>query len=242
MKIKPILLALLLAAALTGCSKHPKPRHIVILIDVSGSIERTSLDQAFKAIEDLAGHLQRGDGISIIPILGDAEAQASGQIIRFEVPARRQAYDSDLSMFREKLKRGLTTMRQTASAHPGSKTDILGSMELAQQEFHGVPGQSRQMLFVLSDFIQEDRDLDFRTDQRMASTLTARDFAKHITTTASSEFTKVEVFLGLLRSKEYVTLSRKRRAAIRGFWLQYFSSCDVQPVYEIDGPTSLERM
>src|SRR5262249_38068983 len=133
------------------------------LPDVSGSIDRQALHQAFQAIDELVGHLNRGDKIGIIPILGDAEAEASGRIIRFEVPANRQAYDSDLKAFRQKLKTSLATMEAEAIAHPGGKTDILGSVVLAGQEFEATPNQlAKEEIVILTDFIQEDGSLDFR--------------------------------------------------------------------------------
>ena len=134
MKLKRTLIQCVLAVALLGCGKR-EPRHIIILPDISGSIDRESLKQAFKAIDELAGHLQRGDRLTIIPILGDAEAEAAGKILRFVVPANRQAYDTDLHEFRSKLDGSLKEMRTNAAVHPGSKTDILGTLRLAQQEF-----------------------------------------------------------------------------------------------------------
>src|SRR5690242_3325667 len=119
MKINKILIVLVLAVALLGCGKR-EPRHIVIMPDVSGSIDRESLEQAFKAIDELAGQLQRGDRLTIIPILGDAEAEASGRILRFEVPANRQAYDTDLRDFRSKLGSSLKEMGNRAIRHPGT--------------------------------------------------------------------------------------------------------------------------
>src|SRR5437660_1535786 len=101
-------------------SKQKERRHIVILPDVSGSIEPSALEQAFKAIDELSGSLRRGDKIAIIPILGDAEAEASGRIIRFEMPMNRQAYDSDLRDFRVKLRSALQQMEARADAHPGA--------------------------------------------------------------------------------------------------------------------------
>jgi hypothetical protein len=79
MKIKRILIVSVLAVALIGCGKH-EPRHFIIMPDVSGSIDRESLEQAFKAIDELASHLRRRDRLTIVPILGDAEAEASGKI------------------------------------------------------------------------------------------------------------------------------------------------------------------
>jgi len=155
MTTKKILIAFVLAVALLGCGKR-EPRHIVIMPDVSGSIDRESLEQAFKAVDELASRLQRGDRLTIIPILGDAEAEASGRILRFEVPANRQAYDTDLRNFRSKLDYSLKTMEANAIAHPGAKTDILGSITLAEQEFEAADSKSYKVLLILSDFIEED--------------------------------------------------------------------------------------
>src|SRR5882672_11108776 len=150
MKIRKLLIMSVLVVALFGCGKR-EPRHIVILPDVSGSIERESLEQAFKAVDEFASHLQRGDRLTIIPILGDAEAEASGRIMRFEVPLNRQAYDTDLRNFRVKLKTSLTEMQVNAAIHPGSQTDILGTVGLAEQEFQADAGGRRHVLVVLSD-------------------------------------------------------------------------------------------
>src|SRR5690242_6134844 len=113
MEIKRVLIVLVLAVALLGCGKR-EPRHIVILPDVSGSIERESLEQAFKAIDELAGHLQRGDRLTIIPILSDAQAEAQGHILRFEVPANRQAYDVNIKSFKFKTKQSLIEFESKA--------------------------------------------------------------------------------------------------------------------------------
>lgn len=223
MNLKPLRLMLLLAAALVGCSRHPEPRHIVILIDVSGSIERTSLNQAFKAIEELAGHLQRGDRISIIPILGDAEAQASGRIIRFNVPITRQAYDSDLRHFRVKLKNALGKAQADAVGHPGPKTDILGSIMLADEEFKGSPDHSRHLLIVLSDFIQESSGVDFKASGYLATPAIARKFAAQLAKNHAVDFNGLPAYLGFLQSREYSALPLTRREAIRRFWVEYFN-------------------
>src|SRR5205823_1994569 len=135
MSFRSVFFVLLLAAGLFGCGQQPEARHVVILIDVSESIDRTALEQAFKAIDDLVGRLHRGDRIAVIPILGDAQAEASGRITRFQVPTNRQAYDSDLHKFRLGLGASLKEMQAKAVAHPGRKTDILGSVALAGQEF-----------------------------------------------------------------------------------------------------------
>lgn len=238
MKIKKLLIVSVLAVVLLGCGRR-EPRHIVIMPDVSGSIDRESLEQMFKAIDDLAGHLQRGDRLTIIPILGDAEAEASGKILRFEVPTNRQAYDTDLRDFRNKLNTSLKEMRADAVTNPGAKTDILGAIALAEQEFNLHPGNSTKLLAILSDFIQEDQQFDFRTNEDFSSDASAQAFAIERAQTANIRFDKVEVYLGLLKSYEFTALNRPRRNFIKSFWIQYFDSTRAHARFFTDGSGSL---
>jgi len=232
---KRIFITAVLAVALLGCGKR-KPRHIVIMPDVSGSIDRESLEQAFKAVDELAGQLQRGDKLTIIPILGDAEAEASGKIMRFEVPASRQAYDKDLRDFRSKLNASLTEMRANAIARPGSKTDILGAVALAEQEFNLNTDHSTKLLAILSDFIEEDRQFDFRTDNAISGVGSVQKFATQQAQMENIKLEKIEVYLGLLKSSEFAALERSRRNAIKGFWIQYFNHTGAHPRFFDDGP------
>ncbi len=240
MSVRILFFAGLLAAGLFGCGKQPEPRHIVILPDVSGSIDPKTLEQAFKAIDDLVGNLHRGDRIAIIPILGDAEAEASGRIIRFKVPTNRQAYDADLSSFRRRLGASLKEMQAEAVAHPGSKTDILGSVGLAGQEFQSVSAKSWRQLVILSDFIQEDREINFMKDQRLMNRTTAEHFVARTAAGNPIAFQHVRVYLGMMRSTEYTGLAQRRREAIREFWIEYFTSCGAEPRFANDGVGLIE--
>jgi hypothetical protein len=228
-------LALMLAVALLGCGKQ-QPRHIVILPDVSGSIDRSAEEKAFKAIDELISHLRRGDKVTIIPILGDAQAEASGRIIRFEVPTERQAYDADLRNFRLRLKASLGEMKAAAIAHPGPRTDILGSIALAKQEFLSATYESKRLLVVLSDFIQEDRELNFKTDKHVASRAVAKEFATQTARVSALDLNGMPVYLGGLQSNEYTDLGQSRREAIQEFWITYFLSSDAHPRFVTDGP------
>jgi hypothetical protein len=238
MKINKLLIMSVLAVALLGCGRR-EPRQFIIMPDVSGSIEQESLEQAFKAIDELAGHLWRGDRLTIIPILGDAEAEASGRILRFEVPANRQAYDTDLRDFRRKLIASLKEMHAKAIAHPGSKTDILGAIALAEQEFDLHPDHSTKLM-ILSDFIEEDQQFDFRTSGTISSALSVQKFAMRQARIGNIRLNKVEVYLGLLKSSEFTALGKSRRNAIKGFWIQYFKNTGANPNFYDDGPGLLK--
>jgi hypothetical protein len=239
MKIKKFFIVLVLAVVLLGCSKS-KPRHIVILLDVSGSIDRESRDQAFKAIDELANHLQRGDKITIIPILGDAETEAPGTILRYEVPSNRQAYDTDLRDFQSKLNASLKEMQTGAAAHPGAKTDIVGSIFLAGQELQS-DLSSTGFLIVLSDFLQESPEMDFRRDNRLNSQSNAKHFAGQLCEKTKVDLQNIPVLLGLLRSHAYKNLIPPRRAAIQTFWLNYFNLLNSNPRFASDGLSALKQ-
>jgi hypothetical protein len=242
MKIKRIFIVSVLAVASLGCGKR-EPRHIVILPDVSGSINRESLEQTFKAIDDLAGHLQRGDRLTIIPILSDAEAQASGRILRFEVPANRQAYDTDLRDFQTKLNSGLQEMQSKAATHPGAKTDILGTLRLAQQEFQSAEHTSDRRLIVISDFIQDYGRLNFNRDNHFDNENTAMHFAEQAAKEDQiHKFEHLKIYLGLLRSDEYAHMGQNRRNAIMTFWKTYLRSFSDGTEFRADGIGLLESL
>lgn len=235
MKTSGRLLALLVTATVLGCGNR-QSRNCVIVPDLSASIGPDALRQEFRAIDQLVGRLQRGDRIAVIPILGDAETEASGRILRFEIPTARQAYDSDLRNFRNKLQAELKEMQSNALAHPGTKSDILGSVVLTQEELQASPSRSKQMLVILSDFIQEGQGFDFRTDKRLRNMPLARRFANECVAKNKLSLSRVSVYLGLLRSSEYSALQEARRNTIKEFWIQYFRDADADPRFGTDGP------
>lgn len=234
MRVNKLLITFVLAVALIGCGKRA-PQHIIIMPDVSGSIDRESLEQAFKAINEFAGHLQRGDRLTIIPILGDAEAEASGRILRFEIPANRQAYDTDLHDFRSKLSSTLNAMRANAITHPELKTDILGSLTLAQQEFQSASEQTKKLLIVLSDFIQDDASLNFGNDRNLADRLHAKKLAERMARISPINLAGVRVYAGFLQSTEYTRMEKSRRNGIAEFWFEYLRQSGTPPHLVADG-------
>lgn len=227
---------LMFAASLISCGKPiHTPEQLVILIDVSASIEAEAEGQAFAAIDTLIAHRQRGDRITVIPITGDAQADTPGRVLRFEVPTVRQAYDNDLRQFRNNVKKSLEGPRAHAVANPDANTDILGAVVLAQQEFTFRAGNARKTLIILSDFIQDDSELHFLGERRLLNRAVAKQFALTLSGARDSDFRETVVYLGLLRSKDYKRLSRARRDAIQSFWVEYFHDCNGRASFMSDG-------
>jgi len=236
-RISPFGATLLLVVGLFGCGKQAVvgAQQLVVLIDVSDSIEPAAEEQAFGAIDRVIAQRQRGDRIAVIPITGDAQAESSGRVIRFEVPTVRQAYDNDLRDFRNKLKRALEEFKAAAIASPGAKTYILGAVTLAEQEFKFHAGSSKKSLVILSDFIQDDSELNFLRDARLASKAVAKEFAMQLARATAIDLRGVPIYLGLLRSKDYKGVGRNRREAIQQFWIEYFNSTGAKAELAVDG-------
>src|ERR1035437_1643670 len=233
------LLLLLSALALSSCAggyhSPAQTIHRVYLLDCSASIAPRALDDAFHQVELQADKMQRGDRISVIPITSDSDTNAQGNILRMTVPLNRQFYDQDLQVFRKNFRQALRAIHDHAKVHLFDKTDILGSVDLAAQEFAPDDGSVHKRLIVLSDFIEEDGILDFRTAPALAGETSARMLASRLVKNIP-QISTVSVFLGSLQSAELDRLPKARRQAIREFWLEYFNNEKTHPVFATDGP------
>jgi hypothetical protein len=237
-RIRYALLSCILVAGLSGCilrQNEPRHSHTVFLIDVSASIDKAAEEAAFDAVIQAVKSLHRGDSVSVIPITGDAETEAQGRIMRFRVPTVREAYDQDLKRFAESVRASLTQAKAAAVASPGAKTDILGSIDLAFQEFAVDPANAEQSLIVLSDFIQDDSTMNFNKDPALADSGKSKLLAERLL--HEKQLPRLSrVFLGTLRSSDLMRLDRKRRKAIEAFWMRYCSALSAAPVFAVDGP------
>src|SRR5438270_268455 len=84
---------------IVGCRAEQESSNTIVLIDTSGSIESSSLSDAFDSIAEMAKHLNRGDSLVVIPVASNAEVDTSGRVLRFTVPNKREGYDADLAHF-----------------------------------------------------------------------------------------------------------------------------------------------
>lgn len=219
---------------LGGCTPAKRPREIIIVPDISASIEQQARRQMFDAIKQVALHLHRGDTLTIIPITGDAEADLQGRILHYEVPTadKREAYDADLRKLSSQVGSDLEGLESEALAHPGQHTDILGTIRIAMAEFS--PADTDKRLIVLSDFVQDDRQSDFRRDRSVATSDAGKRFGAELQKRVAYR-RSVRVFLARLRSTDYAALNPKRREGISAFWETLMPLSTIEP----DGPQSL---
>jgi hypothetical protein len=221
----------------TAClRKAPPSRLIIVLIDVSASIEPEAQQSAFQAIEDILPTLRRGDSLVVIPITGDAGNDSQGRIIRLTLAERREAYDQDLRRAAANLRHSLEETKAATLRTPGAHTDILGALQLAEEEIR-LAGEGRnKMLILLSDMIQDDDELNFRHDIALRNAVSAASLATTSPRSASLRFQETPIFIGFLRSRDRARLSPQRRTAIDIFWLMFLKNCGANPHLAKDGP------
>lgn len=233
------LFSLLLVLTIVSCAggHHSSSRtiHRVYLLDCSASVRPKALEDAVQQIDLVAAGMQRGDRISVIPITSSSDTNAQGNILRMEVPLNRQPYDHDLTTFRRTFHQALQTLHNHANAHLYKETDILGSVDLAAQEFATDDEPTQKRLIIFSDFIEEDGTFDFRAAPALAGASNARQLASRLAKN-SAHIPNASVFLGSLQSTELERLSKSRRFAIREFWLEYFKNEKDHAVFATDGP------
>jgi len=234
--MKKLLPSYLMLITLLGGCKSFTPREDIFVLDVSQSIDANAEQQMFAVVEDAAKQLRRGDTLTIIPITGNAEAELQGRTLHYAIPSadNRQAYDADLRNLSTQIKEDLARLQADAIAHPGKHTDVIGSIWAAMKVFS--KRQTDKRLVVLSDFIQDDDQYNFRKDFRIANETDAIALGQSVAP-LNGDPPVVNVILGRLRSNEFSALPPSRQRAINAFWGQVMSPAVVEP----DGTTVLAR-
>jgi len=222
--MKRLILVLAVLINLTGC-KQEQPVYTILLIDVSNSITPSGVKSEFKFADDLVATMRRGDRLTVIPITGNALADTSDQILRLAAPTHRQTYEYDLKLFRQQARQQIQSMRDAALAHPSSRTDILGALDAAGEEFDAENDRQQQKsLVVLSDFIEDADAYHFAVDPALASDVSARAFARRLQNDTHLAIDGVRVRLKTVESTDLRKLTFKRQKAIRAFWLDYLAA------------------
>src|ERR1017187_3422334 len=125
---------------LVACS-HRTPEATVEVIDTSLSITPRAKKAALDAVQDQIAHMQRGDRLVLIPITGDAANDSGGRVLRLSAPTRRETYDTDLRRFYEQARKQWIAWVSSLDPYQ-SRTDILGALDVAQQELVLLPKES----------------------------------------------------------------------------------------------------
>jgi hypothetical protein len=218
---------------LAGCS-HPVPKATVDVLDTSLSITPRAEHAAENAILDQISRLGRGDRLIVIPITGDAQNDAGGRILRLVAPTERQAYDSDIRRFQGDAKKQYAAWLASLDPHQ-MRTDILGTLDLARQEFTAVPDGADRRLIILSDFLEDDPSYRFVSSPQVANVPRARALAVELRTGRSFALPGVPVCLGRLESSDFAPFSPQRKEAVQAFWVEYLNDRGQAPALRFDG-------
>jgi len=217
----------------TACSRRV-PVATVEVIDTSLSITPRAEKAALDAVQNQISRLGRGDSLVLIPITGDAANEAGGRILRLAAPTRREAYDADLHRFQELAGKQFAAWVAALDKHQ-SRTDILGALDAAQQEFAVLPRGMNGKLVVVSDFLEDDGVYRFVTANSLSSPAHARELAARVRAQRGFTLQVVPLCLGRLESSDYAPLPAQRKEAVQAFWTTYLSNDDGHPELRFDG-------
>jgi hypothetical protein len=104
-----------------------------------------------------------------------------------------------------------------AKANPVQHTDILGTLEIASHELPDDAKVSTELI-IMSDFLEDESELNFVTNRSMISTLTARALAKREAAKHELDIQGATVHLTRLHSRESSSLPSSRMDAVDVFW------------------------
>lgn len=222
---------------LAACSPRT-PEATIEVIDTSLSITPRAEKEALDAIPNQIGNMQRGDMLILIPITGDAANDAGGRILRLSAPTARETYDTDLRRFQEQSRKQFAAWRASLNPHQ-SRTDILGTLDTARQEFALLPKKSNRRLIVVSDFLEDDGTYRFVSAGSLVSPARARELAAHLREQRDFMLQDIPLCLGRLESSDFAPLPARRKDAVQAFWTVYFAAGGNPAEIQFDGTEML---
>jgi hypothetical protein len=217
----------------TACS-HRVPTATVEVIDTSMSITPRAERAAQRAVGDQISRMGRGDRLILIPITGDAQNDAGGRVLRLTAPTERESYDTDLRRFQSEAQKQFAAWVASLDPHQ-TKTDILGTLDVARQEFAGIPKGSERRLIIVSDFLEDESSYRFISAVQLAHPARVKALALALRSERGFALPGVPICLGRLESSGFAPLSPQRKDAVQAFWTAYLSENGRQPELHFDG-------
>ena len=222
--LKSMVVVVLVGLLIGACKRTgPQRLHVVYIVDMTASTIEEARAKAIDGIQQAFDKrlVRRGDSIAIIPITSDALTESQGSILRFEISATREAYDDDLARLSTEVTDKLQNLQASVAARPYLYSDIIGTVKIAGEEFSSDGRDVQKLLVVLSDFVEDETQVNFKTSSMVASEKSAKEAAKKV---AGSEqfFKETKVYLGLLQSTDLKRMPTQRREAVRTFWTEFF--------------------
>lgn len=211
-RVYPLLALLVLAAG--GCWSV-NPRTTIVLVDASGSIDAEEYGRCLRRIERLLDNFDRGDRLVLIPITGEPAELLGRRIRTADMPRDYAPYDGNLKRARADAAQIISQFATELPAIRAARSDIFGAFRAAAD----FARDGNTTIICLSDLIEDDDTLKFRTSPELKDAAAARRLALH--KSAPGMLRGAAVVVGLLRSAELERMDSERRAAVRAFWETY---------------------
>jgi hypothetical protein len=176
----------------------------------------------------------RGDRLILIPITGDAQNDAGGRVLRLTAPTEREPYDTDIRRFQSEAQKQFAAWVASLDPHQ-MRTDILGSLDVARQEFAAIPKGSERRLIIASDFLEDEPSYRFVSAPQLANNARARALASALRSERQFALPGIPICLGHLESSDFAPLSRQRKDAVQAFWTAYLTEKNRWPEFRFDG-------
>lgn len=157
-----------------------------------------------------------------------------GRVLRLTAPTERDPYDTDLRRFHSEAQKQFAAWAASLDPHQ-TRTDILGSLDVAREELAAIPTGSEQRLIIVSDFLEDESSYRFVSATQLTHAARARALALTLRSERGFALPGVPICLGRLESSDFAPLSPQRKDAVQAFWTEYLTEKDRQPKLHFDG-------
>jgi hypothetical protein len=140
----------------------------------------------------------------------------------------------DLRRFQSEAQKQFDAWAASIDPHQ-TKTDILGTLDVARQEFAAIPRRSERRLIIVSDFLEDESLYRFVSAPQLADAARAGALALILRSEREFALPGVPICLGRLESSDFAPLSPQRKDAVRAFWTAYLTDKDRRPELHFDG-------
>jgi hypothetical protein len=227
-----MILPLMYVALFTSCSKKIPPKTVVVLFDLSESVNK---EEVIKSDQDgfqkILAKVNQGDIVVGERILESSLAQSTLPINRkippfvssndnpLLVKKEKKIADEELNKMKEEIYRDVETLLLRKNLKRKIlKTDILSSLHIVERVFKAYENE-RNILVIFSDMIEDSDNYNFEKEMLLPERIEAI-LSKEKKQGRMPDLTGVKVYIVGARSH-----NTNQFFSIQNFWLAYFKDC-----------------
>jgi hypothetical protein len=221
-----VFLALAVVLGSSGCEPEYVGKTVVVFVDASGSVKDFKAYMA--AWERIKPQLRGGDRLIVGKIGDHTETEFTLWVDRVLPPRHwltdnKLDYEKDFSTEREKMNSEVTEAMSAFSQERTPKTEILGTLTLAEKFFDS--DQRRPVLVLLSDMLEDSGEYDFERTN-ITPAFTQKLIEAQRTQHRLPNLRRALVYVAGASAK-----TPKKMAEIETFWIAYAQAvnADLRP-------------